>query len=357
MPSNIRNLLLFSVFALVLNLIITPLIMRLADKKGFYDHPDHRKIHNDPISNVGGVGFSLSTGITLFLYSYFFEVPGVFFMILPGALFMHILGLLDDRLDVKARYKLIVQIFAATTVAAGGVLIDSLFLPFWGVTFNFGFLAYPLTIFWIIAVSNAVNLIDGIDGQAGGISLIALLVIGTSHYINGAIFPAFLSFILAATVLSFLVFNFPPAKIFMGDGGSLILGFAIAVLPLLNGDGSLLPLAGPLTVIMIPVLDVFASIIRRRRKGLHFFIADREHTHHKLLDFGLTNRQILSIVYTMTALFAFISLYWTLEMNILSFIMMVSAWTVGFSLFIVLDRKYENKIRAKRCKETLRLIS
>jgi UDP-GlcNAc:undecaprenyl-phosphate GlcNAc-1-phosphate transferase len=143
----------------------------------------------------------------------------------------------------------------------------------------------------------------------------------------------------------------------MGDGGSLFLGFAIAVIPLLSGKGSILPLVGPLTILMVPFLDVFASIIRRKRKGLHFFTPDKEHTHHKLLDFGFTNRQILSLVYSLTFLFAIISVYWTIEMNLLSFIMIISAWTSGVLIFLILDKKYENKIRSKRRLENIRLIS
>jgi UDP-GlcNAc:undecaprenyl-phosphate/decaprenyl-phosphate GlcNAc-1-phosphate transferase len=351
------QLILFPLIAFTLNLILTPVLIRIADKRGLHDHPDDRKIHTDPVSNVGGIGFFISALFSLLIYSFFYRIPFSLFLFIPGFILIHILGILDDRLDIKARYKLIIQIVAASAVAISGVLIKIIELPFIGLTFNLGIFSYIITVFWIIAVSNAVNLIDGIDGQAGGISLIALLAIGVSHILNGAVLSALISFVFAGAVLSFLFFNYPPARIFMGDGGSLVLGFAIAVLPLLQGSGSITPLAGPLTIIMIPVLDVFASIIRRKRKGLHFFIADKEHTHHKLLDFGFSNRQILSIVYSLTILFALISIFWSLEMNILAFIMIVSAWIACATLFLILDRKYENKIRSKRRLENIRLIS
>ena len=357
MNHNYFILLSFPFAAFILNLILTPLLIKLADFKGYHDEPDARKIHKTPVSNIGGIGFTISSLIMISLMSFFFEIPLNYIFIISGFVLIHIVGILDDRKDIRARYKLIFQIVAALIVVMGGVAIKSIEIPFTDYSFSFGPISVVITIFWIVSVSNSVNLIDGLDGQAGGLSFIALIAIGISHLLNGNLIPAMISFVIAASVGAFLVFNFPPAKIFMGDGGSLLLGFAIAVLPLLNAGGSIVPLMGPLTIIMIPVLDVIASIVRRKRKGLHFFTPDKEHTHHKLLDFGFTNKQILALIYSLTILFALISIYWSVEPDLLAFLLILSAWLSGGIIFLILDVKYENKVRAKRREENIRLIS
>ncbi len=357
MTNNYFLLIFFPVLSFVLNLIITPLLIRFADHKGFHDTPGERKIHNKPITNIGGIGFFISSLISLIILSFFIPFYPINILIAFGFLLIHLLGIIDDRFDIRARYKLILQIIAAVIIVSCGIRIKTFDIPFIAFSMDIGFLASIVTVIWIVAISNAVNLIDGLDGQAGGISFIALLSIAIVHLLSGSFYSAIISFVLAASVLPFLMFNFPPAKIFMGDGGSLFLGFAIAVLPLLGGNGSILPLLGPLTIIMIPVLDVLASIIRRRRKRIHFFTPDQEHTHHKLLDFGFSNRQILSVVYSLTSLFAVISIYWCIEMSLLAFFMVVSSWISGALIFVILDNKYEKKIRAKRRLENIRLIS
>ncbi|MBI9097231.1 MAG: undecaprenyl/decaprenyl-phosphate alpha-N-acetylglucosaminyl 1-phosphate transferase [Spirochaetaceae bacterium] len=348
---------LFPLIAFTVNLGVTPILIKLANIIDLHDSPDHRKIHREPISNFGGIGIFFSTVITCLIYGFFYIIPAKIMLLLPGFSMIHIVGILDDRFDMKARYKLLFQILSALIITLSGFIIKTVDIPFTDISIKMGYFSYFITIIWIISISNAINLIDGIDGQAGGISLIALLSIGVTLLLSGALIPALLSFILAGCVSGFLIFNYPPAKVFMGDGGSLLLGFAIAVLPLLSGHGSILPLAGPMTILVIPILDVFASIVRRRRKRQNLSMPDKEHTHHKLLDFGLSNRQILSIVYCFTGLFALISIYWSMERSVLAFIMILSSWVLSGSLFLILDRKYETKVRAKRRLENIRLIS
>jgi len=190
-------------------------------------------------------------------------------------------------------------LLAAIIVTAGGFLIRSITLPYLG-GLALGLFAYPITVLWLVGISNAVNLIDGMDGLAGGISAFAALSMGIIALIQGAAVTSVLCFALFGTILGFLVFNFPPAKIFMGDSGSLFLGFCLAAFPLVGGISKVSAfgtLLVPVTLLTIPILDISTSVIRRLRNKVSIIHPDKEHIHHKLLNMGLNQRQILWVLY------------------------------------------------------------
>ena len=296
-------------FALGLNLVVIPTILRLAHRFKWYDLPDHRKIHTGLIPRLGGPGMYLSflcvallTPILVTLITGGTVTVGYtlrFISLFLGVSLIQAIGLIDDFRPIKALLKFFLQLLAAIIVTAGGFLIRSVTLPYLG-SLGLGLFAYPITVLWLVGISNAVNLIDGMDGLAGGISAFAALSMGIIALIQGSTVTSVLCFALFGAILGFLVFNFPPAKIFMGDSGSLFLGFCLAVFPLVGGISKVSAfgtLLVPVTLLTIPILDIGTSVIRRLRNKVSIIHPDKEHIHHKLLDMGLNQRQILWVLY------------------------------------------------------------
>ncbi|MEE9307556.1 MAG: MraY family glycosyltransferase [Spirochaetia bacterium] len=296
-------------FALGLNLVVIPTILRLAHRFKWYDLPDHRKIHTGLIPRLGGPGMYLSflcvallTPILVTLITGGTVTVGYtlrFISLFLGVSLIQAIGLIDDFRPIKALLKFFLQLLAAIIVTAGGFLIRSVTLPYLG-SLGLGLFAYPITVLWLVGISNAVNLIDGMDGLAGGISAFAALSMGIIALIQGSTVTSVLCFALFGAILGFLVFNFPPAKIFMGDSGSLFLGFCLAVFPLVGGISKVSAfgtLLVPVTLLTIPILDISTSVIRRLRNKVSIIHPDKEHIHHKLLDMGLNQRQILWVLY------------------------------------------------------------
>lgn len=294
--------------ALFINLGLIPLIIKFAHHFKLYDLPDKRKIHTGLIPRLGGSGIFLSFIITIiltYLILYIFNSTDLllqskprFYALFSGIFLIHIFGLYDDLRNVKAPLKLFFQTLAAAIVAGGGYLIHSLTIPYLG-TINLGLFAYPVTIIWIVGISNAINLIDGMDGLAGGICAFAALSMGIIALIQGQILIVVLCFALFGSITGFLFYNYPPAKIFMGDSGSLFLGFSLSVFPLMgiskaSAFGTLIV---PITLLLIPIMDTAGAILRRIRQKRPIHSPDKEHIHHKLLDMGLSERQILSVIY------------------------------------------------------------
>jgi UDP-GlcNAc:undecaprenyl-phosphate/decaprenyl-phosphate GlcNAc-1-phosphate transferase len=294
--------------SLGLNILIMPLIIRIAHKNKLYDLPDQRKIHTGLIPRLGGIGIFISFMVSIILTSVIFQY--VFkkdledvsnlriLFVIAGFCIIHILGLVDDLKNQKAVLKLIIQIIAAVIVTAGGYLIESVSIPYIGVI-QFSWLAYPVTILWIIGITNSVNLVDGMDGLAGGISAFASFSMGIIALLQGQLLTAILAFGLFGATAGFLVYNLPPAKIFMGDSGALLLGFALSVIPLMGIStiSSLSTMIVPITLLMVPIVDTTAAIIRRLRKKQTIMAPDKEHIHHKLLGMGFSDKRILGLIY------------------------------------------------------------
>jgi UDP-GlcNAc:undecaprenyl-phosphate GlcNAc-1-phosphate transferase len=206
-------------------------------------------------------------------------------------------------------WKFILQVAAAAIITSGGFLIRSISLPYVG-SLNLGLAAYPLTVVWLVGIANALNLIDGMDGLAGGIGAFAAAAMGTMALLQGSARGAVLAFALLGALLAFLIYNFPPARIFMGDSGSLFLGLTLAALPLAGGiprSAAFGSLIVPVTLLTVPILDTATAIIRRLRHRRSIISPDKQHIHHKLLAMGLSERQILTVIYGMCAYLALVS--------------------------------------------------
>jgi len=285
----------------ILSLILTPIVKKLAFKIGAVDQPNKRKVHNKIMPRLGGLAIFLSffIGVLIFNPNGDFEVP-----IAIGALLIVAVGILDDKYQLSAQYKFIVQLIAALIVVLSGLQINYVNLPL-GHVIDFGSLSIPITILWIVGITNAINLIDGLDGLAGGVSSIALVTIGGLAISLNDPFVALISFLLVGSTLGFLVFNFYPAKIFMGDTGALFLGYMISVLSLLGfKNATLFSLIVPIAILGVPILDTLLAIVRRiiHKKPLHS--PDKMHLHHCLLNLGFGHRQTVILIYCISAFFS-----------------------------------------------------
>lgn len=281
-------------------MFIVPLVIAYSKKEGLVDLPNERKIHKIPVSRIGGVAIWLSTMLTfLFLvFLSYYPYGSLLSGILLGSTLMFLLGLIDDIYNLPAKFKLFLQIAIVTLVYLLGVKIDTLFNPFGGVI-ELGLWSYPITLLWIVGISNAVNFIDGVDGLAGSVitvNSIALAIIAVTMVPANPI-SALIAFILAGSMLAFLAYNFNPAKIFMGDSGALFSGFLLAALSITGVmKTATLAILLPFIVLAVPILDITYSSLRRILKGSSPFVADSEHIHHKLLKAGFSQKNTVAIL-------------------------------------------------------------
>ncbi|MEA2081417.1 MAG: MraY family glycosyltransferase [Elusimicrobiota bacterium] len=314
---------------MLLLLIFEPAFINLAEKKRIYDKPSSRKIHTRLVPLWGGVGIWLSIWVGLaILYVVSGEVKlyasenlsavnGIFL----GSLIILITGMADDRKAVSPTVKLLAQTIAVMMVLIYGVEITGFKIPFMGsVTFpRLG--SIIITACWMLAFTNVINLVDGVDGLACGISAIAaftfsvvIIIEAKFGLLPGGNFFALFSLLLSGACLGFLYFNFPPAGVFLGDSGSLLLGFFLGIIAI---QGMLkmtaaIALVIPVMVVALPVFDVVSAIIRRRRAHVPIMKADSEHIHHKLLMGGWSSREISLLMYNLTLILSIVAIMATI---------------------------------------------
>lgn len=321
--------------AFVLTLILVPLIRMISIKVGLVDKPNHRKVHQQPVPLVGGISIALSAFTTLSLSHIFTTTSSSHVLTISAALVLLIVGVIDDKMDVRPIYRLIVQAACAYAVVSSGIRIHS----FYGVL-GIGELPvvvqYVLSIIVIVGVVNAYNLMDGIDGLMGGLSLIGFIVMALLAYRLGRYDMVMLYVSMIGAVVGFLRFNLGTSKIFMGDAGSLFIGFLLITSGIhlllladlsagvVNSTEVLILVAG---VFLVPVLDSLRVYRARIKRGVSPFQADRNHIHHLFLVTGISHRQAALYInllvsglmmFTMTA-FHFLPLTWSIITGALGF--------------------------------------
>ncbi|MBP1971946.1 UDP-GlcNAc:undecaprenyl-phosphate GlcNAc-1-phosphate transferase [Cohnella thailandensis] len=299
--------------ALGLALALTPLVKKFAVKVGAMDVPDHRKVHTKVMPRMGGLAIYAAFTVTILLFlpwlpdSLLSEHDRNLIMgMLVGGTVIVILGAMDDRFQLNAKLKFLVQIAAACIVVFGyDIKINLVNIPFGSAMQPMGdWLSIPLTIFWIVGVTNAINLIDGLDGLAAGVSGIAIATILVMAAIMGQGSVILLSAVLLGGVVGFLHYNFHPAKIFMGDSGSLFLGFALANLSMLGFKQiTIVSFVIPILIIGVPLSDTFFAIIRRLVNKKPIFAPDKGHLHHRLQQLGFSHPKTVLIIYGIAAFF------------------------------------------------------
>lgn len=280
------------------SLLLTPLVKKLAFLIGATDKPNYRKVHQKIMPRLGGLAIFLSFIIGILIYK---PISATYLPIIIGSIIIILTGMLDDVKEISPKLKLLGQIAAAAVVVImGNIQVEFINLPFGG-KIEFGILSIPMTMLWIIGITNAINLIDGLDGLAAGVSTIALFSIAGMSYITGQIIVSIIALIVAVSTTGFLFYNFHPAKIFMGDTGALFLGYIISVLSLLGYKNvTFISLIIPVIILGVPISDTFFAIIRRLANRQPLSAPDKSHLHHCLLRSGFTHKQTVLLIYAMS---------------------------------------------------------
>ena len=326
--------------ALIWALLFTPVVRSFARRFGALDLPGGRKVHDKPIPRLGGFSIFVTFNLILIVVSQieFFFFPSNFlvtikfvWLVIASAIILG-LGAVDDFRRIPPSVKFFFQIIAGLIVALAGVKVQVITLPF--ATIDLGIWSIPVTMLWVVAITNAINLLDGLDGLAAGTSFIVCLAMFGISLLNQNIGIALCSAILAGSILGFLKYNFHPASIFLGDSGAYFLGFMLSVLPLLGGlkGTATFAILVPILALGLPIIDTGLSMVRRLLRSLHimeideekneikfFFLdgfsmfrADRNHIHHRLLEMGLTQRKAVILLYAISLILgglAFSSVY------------------------------------------------
>jgi len=293
--------LLAPVLAFFLALLITPMVRKLAFAWGAVDLPNPRKVHQHVMPRLGGLAIYVAFVIPLLL-----AIPaGPVFGLITGVTLVVLIGLADDIKGVSPWLKLGGQILAAYSLVLFNIQIGFVTNPFNGHIIILGWWGIPITIFWVVAVTNAINLIDGLDGLAGGVSCIAAFTIAAVGWTQWKIIGVagqqeiiMLALILAAAIVGFLRYNIYPASIFLGDTGSMLLGFTLAAVSVLGLTKSAAAVSVfiPLVILGIPLLDVILAVFRRYHLHKPIFQADKNHIHHQLINLGLNQRQAVAVI-------------------------------------------------------------
>jgi len=332
--------------AFILSLLVTPLSIKLGQQLGMVDYPGGRRRHQGAVSRLGGLalfaGF-VGAGFLIFALSAVGIWPPIgaedaklLTGVMLGSIVMFAFGLADDYFQLPAWPQFVAQFVAALIAIAFDIIFERVTLPVFGYTVFPGWITYPLTIFWVMGMINTVNWLDGLDGLAAGATAIASLMFAVHAYSLGQTTVALFPLALAAACLGFLPFNFHPARVFMG-GGSMLLGFALASLSILAPA----KVATALLVLGIPIVDVAWLIILRWRRRSSPTRAGRDHLHFRLLDLGLSQRQIVLLYYSFCAAFGLMAL--VIEVRVFKLVALGMMVAVTLILLWWLSRQESSK--------------
>ncbi len=344
---NGHSVLIMAITSFLVSLILVPVCKKVAIHINAVDIPNERKVHKVPMPRLGGLAIYLSF---LACYMFFGELTTQMLSIIIASFIIILFGIVDDINPLKARYKLIGQIIASCVIVYyGNITLKEVYL--FNYYINFGALAPYLTILFIVSCINAINLIDGLDGLASGISAIYYITIAIIAIITNRIggLDIVLSIIMAGATLGFLVFNFPPAKIFMGDTGSQFLGFIIAIIALLGFKNvTFNSLVVPIVILAIPIFDTLFAVLRRALKGESIGTPDKEHFHHQLLKMRFSVRTTVLIIYVIDIAFAAISILTTLGDNKIATYLYIILAVILIFVVLKTDILFEHKKKDKK---------
>ncbi len=302
--------------------LVTPLAVRLAFLVGAVDLPGERKVHRKAMPRLGGLAIMLGFSVpwTIFyliqnrISEIFLNYERLFAALMIAALMMFTLGFYDDVRGASAPKKFAVQFIAALMLYLNGFRITTISNPFGGV-FELGLWSLPVSVLWIVGVTNAINLLDGLDGLVTGVTACMALALAVINIHTGNIIVALLTLCLAGACIGFLPHNFSPAKTFMGDCGSLFIGMMLACIGILSLFKAVTVafFAVPLLLFGVPLYDTFSVMIGRAIRGKSLFKADKTHIHHRLLQLGWTQRQVVGFLYAVSVVLAILAVDFTIN--------------------------------------------
>jgi len=332
--------------ALVLSLAATPGVKWFANRVGAIDVPiDSRRAHKSPIPRLGGLAIFIAflLGVVLFA-DITQEIRGI----LIGSVIVVIIGVIDDIMPLRAYIKLIFQIIAALVAVFHGVVIEIFSNPLVFINIDYVFLGYfsiPITVVWIVAITNSFNLIDGLDGLAVGVSTICSIVMLVISLMVSDPNVAIIMAALAGACLGFMPYNFNPAKIFMGDTGALLLGYVLATVSILGlfKFYAVVSFVAPFLILALPLLDTAFAFMRRLLKGKNPMSPDRGHFHHRLLDMGLSQKQAVAILYSISGLLGLVAVVITTSDEARALILVAAAIIAAAVIFFAFRGKGNKK--------------
>ena len=327
-----------AVGAFTATLIVTPLAIFLAKSKGWVDFPNERKIHKVPMPRIGGLGIFAGIVVGVILAGFLEKQTWPFLLLIPLSL-ISTMGFVDDVRELSFKTKFAVQILAGVlAVFLVGANVPAIANPFDQTKMNFDIFGPVIAVIWMVGITNAINLSDGLDGLAAGISAIAALTLAvTSARVN--ITTALVALSVFASSIAFLRYNFHPAKTFMGDTGSQLLGFSLAVISIKGASlsASTLSLAVPILAIGIPILDTTYAFIRRMRRGGNPFLPDKMHIHHQLLSIGFSHVGAVIFIYAISFSLALIAMFFRGK-HVLTFLAFYVLVAIGLLAFLKVMR-------------------
>lgn len=350
--------------ALLGTVVFVPLSIKLAWRVDAIDYPDGRRVNTRPIPRLGGVavfiGLALAVSFIIivnWINPDLIHIRGLntdinYFGVGIAVTVVFAVGLLDDIFQISAWLKLLGQIVAAVIACISGVLFSHFLNPFGPGVIEIGLFAYPVTVFYLVAFANIINLIDGLDGLASGVVAICATALFILSLSKDGVDAAIIALTIVGACGGFLFFNFYPAKIFLGDSGALVLGFSLGLVSLFGvvKTTALISLLIPVIIAGVPVIDTFTSIIRRIRAGKPIFSADKQHVHHQFINLGFSQRATVLIIYGMSAILAVLAILIAQDTSfmrivyfvILAIVVGLFVWRLGL-MSSVLTHHYESR--------------
>lgn len=341
-----RQMLMPFIVATIISLVMTPIIRKYLIKYGIVDIPkDNRRMHKKPIPVAGGIAIYIATIISVII---FVGLNKSTIALIAGSTIIVVSGIIDDARGLSPKAKVLFQILAGICLVLGDVKIDFFTNPFNSQEqlIDLAWFSIPVTIFWVTGITNTINLIDGLDGLAAGVSMIcslSLMFIAFRFWNFGV---AAIAAILAGSCLGFLPYNFNPAKIFMGDTGALFLGFVLSFISIegVMKSAVAITIFLPVLILGVPIFDTTFAMVRRKLSGRSIASADKGHLHHRLLEMGLSQRQTVVVLYTISIVFGIVSnIVSTLDSGaaIAVSLLMLSVVAIGAIMFGMLKGKEE----------------
>lgn len=350
------------IFSFSISYLMVPVSIKLANKMGILDNPDrdNRRVHKKPTPRIGGLAMVISiivSVIAIFAFSYFMKIQldNRLLGFVLGAIIIATMGFVDDIKSLRPAYKFMFQLVAGSVIYVFGISIVGVKIPFiHPEMIDFGIFAFPITLLWVLGITNAVNLIDGLDGLAAGIANIAAISLLVIFLITGASLEVILLTVaLVGATLGFLPYNFNPAKTFMGDTGSNFLGYTLATISIMGmAKGyTLLAIVIPIIIFAVPIFDMLFVVCKRLLQHQKITSPDKKHIHHRLLNRGFSQKQAVLILYTITCILGITAITIVtglFKQGILSVIIVIVIWFAGYIYSDLKSKKHallkENEI-------------
>lgn len=327
-----------SLFAtMIISAILTPFVRRISFKVGAIDKPTARRVNKVPMPTMGGLAIFIAFNFSLF-FLLRNQIPNPqFYGIFFGECIILVTGIIDDIFELRPIQKMIGILLAALAVYLfANVRMTTLTFPFIGIV-NFGWFSLPITLLWIAAITNAINLLDGLDGLATGVTIIALFTTGFTGLFflpSTNIYIVIMIFTLVAAEIGFLPYNFFPARIYLGDTGALFIGFMISIFSLSGlKNATFITILIPVMILGVPLTDTVYAILRRLLNKESISHADKRHLHHRLMQMGLTHRQTVLVIYGISLIFSFIALLYPVS-TLWGSLLLTIGILIGIEIFV-----------------------